>query len=95
MHRSKQPFIWSQTSRHPRSYAALAAICCRSAAWERDYATAGIHRGGLGGVAAWPVALRAQQAERVRRIGVLMLFAEGGPEGQRHGGRADRLAIST
>jgi putative ABC transport system substrate-binding protein len=27
---------------------------------------------GLGGVAAWPVVARAQQAERVRRIGVLM-----------------------
>jgi putative tryptophan/tyrosine transport system substrate-binding protein len=26
----------------------------------------------LGGVAAWPVAVRAQQAERVRRIGVLL-----------------------
>ena len=27
---------------------------------------------GLGSAAAWPVAARAQQGERVRRIGVLM-----------------------
>jgi putative ABC transport system substrate-binding protein len=29
---------------------------------------------GLGGAVAWPVVARAQQGERVRRIGVLMAF---------------------
>jgi ABC-type uncharacterized transport system substrate-binding protein len=35
-----------------------------------------------GGAATWPLAARAQQVERVRRIGVLMAFAESNPEGQ-------------
>src|SRR5262249_55326934 len=37
----------------------------------------------IAGVAvAWPMASRAQQAERMRRIGVLMAFAENDPEAQ-------------
>ena len=37
----------------------------------------------VGGVAAvWPLAARAQQPERVRRIGVLMPLAADDPEGQ-------------
>jgi putative tryptophan/tyrosine transport system substrate-binding protein len=36
----------------------------------------------LGGAATWPLAGRAQQPERVRRIGVLMNFASDDAEGQ-------------
>jgi putative ABC transport system substrate-binding protein len=35
-----------------------------------------------GAAAAWPVAARAQQTERVRRIGVVMAYADGDPNGQ-------------
>jgi putative ABC transport system substrate-binding protein len=36
----------------------------------------------IGGLAAWPLATRAQQSDRMRRIGVLMNLAESDPEGQ-------------
>ena len=36
---------------------------------------------GIGGAAAWPVVARAQQGDRVRRIGVLMPYDENDPEG--------------
>src|SRR5262249_37894413 len=35
-----------------------------------------------GATAAWPIAARAQQAEQVRRIGVLMNLAAAHPQGQ-------------
>ena len=34
------------------------------------------------GSVAWPLAARAQHADRIRQIGMLMAFAEGDPEGQ-------------
>lgn len=34
------------------------------------------------GAAAWPFAARAQQGDRVRRIGMLVLYAEGDPAGR-------------
>ena len=37
---------------------------------------------GLAGVAAWPVAARAQQPDQMRRIGVLMGYAESDLEAQ-------------
>src|SRR5947209_11972560 len=39
----------------------------------------------LGGAAAWPLHARAQQGERMRRIGVLMNLAADDPEGQKIG----------
>ena len=37
---------------------------------------------GLGSAAAWPVVARAQQGDRVRRIGVLMPYDENDPDGK-------------
>ncbi len=36
----------------------------------------------LGGAAAWPLAGHAQQPERIRRVGLLLLFAQSDPLGQ-------------
>jgi len=44
----------------------------------------------LGGAAAWPLAARAQQGERMRRIGVLSTFAESDPEAQSMVGALDQ-----
>jgi putative ABC transport system substrate-binding protein len=34
----------------------------------------------LGGAAAWPLAVYAQQPERMRRVGILMPYANGNAE---------------
>jgi len=46
----------------------------------------------LGGAVAWPLAARAQQGERVRRIGVLMGYARAS-RGSRQGGSRTSLQI--
>src|SRR5262245_11590074 len=38
----------------------------------------------LGGAAAWPNSVRAQQVDRARRIGVLMAFPESDSQGQNY-----------
>jgi putative ABC transport system substrate-binding protein len=36
----------------------------------------------VGGASAWPLAVRAQQPHRMRRVALLVLYAENDPEGQ-------------
>ena len=48
---------------------------------------------GLGSAAAWPILMRAQQGDRVRRIGVLMLSDESDPAAKLHR-REDGCAVA-
>ena len=36
----------------------------------------------VGGAVSWPIAVRAQQPERIRRVGVLMPYGKDNPEVQ-------------
>ena len=41
----------------------------------------------LGGAAIWPLVAHAQQPERIRRVGVLVLFSQSDPLGHAQGSR--------
>ena len=47
----------------------------------------------LGGAAAWPLAAGAQQADRVRRIGVLIGLDENDPEAKRRHSALDGPSV--
>ena len=53
----------------------------------------------IGGAMAWPIAAHAEQPERLRRIGVLMLYPENDPRKDRsaplHSGRVSKSSAGS
>jgi hypothetical protein len=76
----QEPLLALQKRSGDHRLTALTAVgYCPCRGSEATDATTGVHCG-LGGTAALPVPARAQQATRLRRIGVLMAMNENDPE---------------
>src|SRR5262245_34311631 len=84
LHRGRRPYmtrsgLWHPKFAVPHNAADLVACSPRTEARpmrRREFITV------LGGTLAWPLAARGQQAEQVRRIGVLMARREDDPDEQ-------------